>query len=170
MPTKLPALLFQPRSILRSCLLSVVALVVVTSAVIAEDVDIRHHREVYAEINAHANTWRKATATYKNQDVVFELQGWFDGTTLRKIKEEVPGEDGGGYEELYLEKGLPLFVFRTYKEGKKTVEDRFYFREGKLVQWLETSRKSVAPDSEDFKAEAERLTSNCRHFIAAFKK
>jgi hypothetical protein len=132
--------------------------------------DTAHHRAVYAEIEKNEASYRRAKATFKDDPIVFELQGWFDGADLRKIVSVVPGEDGGGSEEYYLEKGQPLFVFSRYRSAAgKPVENRFYFTGGKLFKWLGTDKKSVAPGSGDFKAEAERLASNASNFVAAFK-
>lgn len=131
--------------------------------------DTAHHRAVYAEINQHAASYQHAKATHRDDPIVFQLEGWFDGPALRKILATVPGEDGNGSEEYYLEDGQPLFVFRRYQSGRKSIEDRFYFRQGRMFKWLGSDRHSIAPGSPDFTSEAARLTGNCAHFIAAFK-
>ncbi|CAN5743455.1 hypothetical protein BH11VER1_BH11VER1_40640 [soil metagenome] len=135
-----------------------------------------HHRAVYQEINEKEASYKQVKATHKDDPLVFELQGWFDGKELRKIVSFVPGEDGDGSEEYYLEHGQPLFVFRRYNDvnqdtGKVLArhEDRFYFKDGKLFKWLDTEKKPVKNNDADFLAEAERLTSNTQSFIAAFK-
>lgn len=154
---------------------SLFSLLLFVSPMQAQD-DTAHHRAVYQAINEKAATSKPVKATHKDDPIVFELQGWFDGKELRKIISIVPGEDGDGVEEYYLENGQPLFVFRRYSDinqdtGKVLArhEDRFYFREGKLFKWLDTAKKTVKPTSEDFIAEAERLTLNTQSFIAAFK-
>ncbi len=138
--------------------------------------DTAHHRAVYQEINEKAASWKQVKATHKDDPIVFELQGWMDGKDLRKILSIVPGEDGDGSEEYYLENGQPLFVFRRYSDinqdtGKVLAkhEDRFYFKDGKMFKWLDTAKKPVKTTSEDFIAEAERLALNTRSFITAFK-
>lgn len=151
------------------------AAVLILTQMQAQD-DTAHHRAVYQEINEKAAASKPVKATHKDDPIVFELQGWTDGKELRKIVSIVPGEDGDGSEEYYLENGQPLFVFRRYNDinqdtGKVLArhEDRFYFKEGKLFKWLDTAKKPVKTTSEDFMAEAERLASNARSFIAAFK-
>lgn len=148
---------------------------VVQPALRAED-DTAHHRAVYADINKHEDSYHKVRATHKDGPLVFELEGMFDGATLRKIVVAMPREDGDGSEEYYLEKGQPLFVFSRYNaikqdKGKVTgrFENRFYFKGGKVFKWVNTDKKTVAPDSADFVSEAKRLTSNYTSFIAAFK-
>lgn len=138
--------------------------------------DTAHHRAVYQAINEKAAASKPVKATHKDDPIVFELQGWFDGKDLQKIISVVPGEDGDGNEEYYLENGQPLFVFRRYSDinqdsGKVLTryEDRFYFKNGKMFKWLDTSKQPVKTTSEDFIAEAERLTLNTQSFIAAFK-
>jgi len=137
--------------------------------------DTAHHRAFYEETNKKLGSFKTVKATHKDDELVFELKGWMDGAAVRKIAAAVPGEDGDGMEEYYLENGSLLFAWRQYhtadpdtgKAGAR-VEDRFYFKDGKLVKWLGADKKPVPADSQDFAAEAERLTSNCRNFLAAF--
>ncbi len=158
-----------------SSMLFAVLLIVLQSPAQAQD-DTAHHRAVYKEINEKVASFKQVKATHKDEPLVFELQGWIDGKELRKIIATVPGEDGDGSEEFYLENGQPLFVFRHYSTinqdtGKIVAryEDRFYFKNGKMFKWLDTEKKSVPTDSKDFLFEAERLTSNYKNFIIAFK-
>lgn len=158
-----------------SSILFAVLLIVLQSPAHAQD-DTAHHRAVYKEINEKAASFKQVKATHKDEPLVFELQGWIDGKELRKIIATVPGEDGDGSEEFYLENGQPLFVFRHYSTtnqdtGKVVAryEDRFYFKSGKMFKWLDTEKKSVMANSKDFIFEAERLTSNYKNFIIAFK-
>jgi hypothetical protein len=138
--------------------------------------DTAHHRAVYTEINEKQASLRQVKATHKDEPLVFELTGYYDGQTLRKILVNTPGEDGDGSEEYYIENGLPLFVFSHYKSGgvdagkaAKLVENRFYFKDGKMFKWLDTDKKTIGAKSPDFTQEAERLTSNYKDFLIAFK-
>ena len=138
--------------------------------------DTTHHREVYAAINAQQKSLKQLQASYKDDDLIFELKGWMDGLELKKILAVIPGEDGAGSEEYYLENGKPLFVFSHYStanpQDAKTpvkVENRFYFEDGKLSKWLNNEQKTVATNDPDFISEAERLSSNYNHFLQAFK-
>lgn len=138
--------------------------------------DTAHHREVYAAINAQEKSLKQVKATYKDDELVFELKGWTDGKDLKKILSVIPGEDGDGSEEYYLENGKPLFVFSHYtmanpKDAKSPlkVENRFYFKDGKLFKWLSSEKKAIESSDPDFAVEAERLTTNCSHFLEAFK-
>ncbi len=138
--------------------------------------DTAHHRKVYEAINAAGKSLQKSTAIHKDDPIVFELEGWSDQGGLRKILAQVPGEDGGGSEEYYLENGKLLFVFRHYhgthpETGKANalIEDRFYFKDGAMFKWVGAGQKETAPADEDFKTEAARLTGNCTAFVKALK-
>jgi hypothetical protein len=159
---------------MKACLLSL-ALFLTFQCLKAQE-ETAHHREVYAAINAQEKSLKPVKAIHKEDELTFELKGWKDGDELKKILVTVPGEDGDGSEEFYLENGKPLFVFSHYrtagpKEGKapQRVENRFYFKDGKLFKWLSSERKEVAQKDPDFASEATRLTSNFDHFVAAFK-
>lgn len=145
-------------------------LVLTAAPALAVTDDTAHHRSVYSSINAQEGALKRSTATFKDDPVVFHLQGWSDSQGLRKIVSGTPGEDGGGSEEYYLENGEVLFVFSTYRDsaGKK-VENRFYFRDSKLFKWIGTDKKTVAASSPDFQAESERLSSNFCNFVTALK-
>ncbi|TLD72257.1 hypothetical protein FEM03_02565 [Phragmitibacter flavus] len=148
-------------------------LVLCNSAVAQKDT--AHHREVYAEINKNEGSYQKVKASYGEDETTFEIVGFFDGATLRKIVARVPGEDGNGHDEYYVENGQPLFVFNTYdsvdpvSEKDMKVENRLYFKDGRMVKWLDTKKKPVDPKSEDFQLEAERLTTNFKNFVVALK-
>jgi hypothetical protein len=138
--------------------------------------DTAHHRAVYAEINGKEGSMKKKTVTFQDpeDDLTWELNGWFDGQTLRKIVARVPGEDGDGSEEIYVEDGKPLFVFRSYRSlnpdtGKPgaSVEDRMYFKNGKLFKWLGNDKQPIEPGMHDFSLEADRQSTNFAKFTAA---
>jgi hypothetical protein len=129
--------------------------------------DIAHHRSVYADINKKEKSLKASFATLKDEDLQWTLKAWSDGTGVRKIVAKVPGEDGDGFEEFYLEGGKLLFAFRSYTGGDGgKVEDRFYFTGGKMIHWLGADKKPVSKDA-NFTAEAERLTGNCAKFLKA---
>jgi hypothetical protein len=138
--------------------------------------DTAHHRKVYSEVNEKVGAMKKVKAEYDDDGLIFELEGWVESGTLRKIVARVPGEDGDGSEAYYLEDGKPLFVFGQYRAAAPDgvtgaqMEDRFYFKAGRLFKWLGADKQPVSPDSGDFALEAERLTKNCAHFVQVLGK
>lgn len=132
--------------------------------------DTAHHRAVYKQINANQKSYRKVLATYEDSPLVFTLTGYLDGKDVRKIV-AVSNEDGGGYEEFYLEKGKPLFVFSTYRQNHLSnrpikVEDRRYFRDGRVFKWLTTDKSPSDPKIGNAES-TKRLNGLCRAFVAA---
>ena len=131
-------------------------------------VETAHHRAVYKEINDCEESFRKVTGAFEDEPTVFALTGWFDGRELKKIVAR-SGDDGGGFEEYYLENERPLFVFSTYEKGvtSERVENRLYFKDGSIFKWLTTDKAVGALHSEDHQSETERLNANCAAFVAA---
>jgi hypothetical protein len=143
---------------------------------IAAQEDTAHHRAVYRAINEKAKSLKKVTGTHTDEPLVFALTGWKEGDELRKIV-ATSGEDGGGFEEYYLENEKPLFVYSTYHRvnpdtGKGTVriENRLYFKEGRIFKWLTTDETVGVVPAGDYATETERLIANCAAFVAALRK
>lgn len=148
----------------------------VVPAAPAQD-DTKHHRAVYDETNSNLKTYKKVKATHNDSDLEFALESWSDQGKVRRIDSKVPGEDGDGSEEYYLEDGKMLFAFRYYRamsaeEGAKPVlvEDRFYFKDGKMFKWIGTDKKLVPKEDEAFAIEEERLTTNLAGFLTTLEK
>jgi hypothetical protein len=144
-----------------------------TGLVVAQD-DATHHRAVYKEINDNLKSYKEIKATYTDAELTWTLTAWKDGEHIRRIDAKVPGEDGDGEEEYYLEDGKMLFAFRYYMamsaeaDAKPvTVEDRFYFNDGTMFKWIGTDKKLIPKEDEAFTIEAERLTTNLASFLVA---
>jgi hypothetical protein len=136
--------------------------------------DTAHHRKVYQSINDATSKSKPVKATFKDEPLIWDLQGWKQEGQIVKILAEAVAEDGGGKEEYYYEKGEVIFVYRTYNQhganGKPfRVEDRFYFKGGKLWKWLGMDKQPVTEPKEDINAEEGRLKLNAVNFINAFK-
>lgn len=132
-----------------------------------------HHRAEYNRINENEKSFKKVTGSYKDDPLVFDLTGYFEEGELRKIVAK-SNEDGAGAEEYYLEREKPLFVFTTYYKNhlSKTperIEERLYFREGRVFKWLTDEKPAPVFHGEDYEATTERLNSNCTAFVAALK-
>ena len=146
----------------------VIGAILVPTGYLWAQADTASHRALYAEINARAADLTQSRTTLDDDDVTWQLTGWFDGQTLHKIHATVPGEDGDGFEEYYLQDAQPVFVFRSYKAATEAgkIEDRFYFRQGRLFRWLGNDKKIISPESPEFAAEATRLKENYARFVA----
>lgn len=141
--------------------------VIVTAPLMAQE-DTATQRAVYETTNKKLGTYKVTDATLKDDELEWSLKFWKDGSEVRKILAKVPGEDGDGFEEYYLDGGKLVFAFRTYTQGDgKKIEDRFYFKGGKLVKWLDTAKKPVPSGDESFTSESARLTGNCAKFVQA---
>jgi hypothetical protein len=136
-----------------------------------------HHREVYAEINKNADTYKRVTAKEETEHASVDLSGWTDGGALRKIVATVNGEHGTGSEEYYIEDGRPLFVYTVYNTedpgtGKVVarVEDRYYFKGDAMIKWLSGKEEPFEPGSRDFKMIAESVHADALRYIAILGK
>lgn len=127
--------------------------------------DTAAQRAVYEATNKKIDSCKVVKATHQDEELTWQLTGWSDEKGLRKILATVPGEDGDGFEEYYLDNGGLVFAFRQYNAAAEKVQDRFYFKDGRMVKWLGNDKKPVDPKSADFTSEATRLTGNCTSFI-----
>jgi hypothetical protein len=149
------------------------AMVLVLPTVVLAQEDTAGHRAVYKEINDKQKTYRKVLATYEDSPLIFSLTGYLDGGEVRKIV-AVSSEDGGGYEEFYLEGGKPLFVFSTYSQNHLSdypikVEDRRYFRDGRVFKWVTTDKSAGPASAKDNAESTRRLNELSRAFVTALK-
>ena len=159
-------------------LVSTLLLLTFTQGQLLAQADTAHHREVYDQINGKLKSLKKVNATYKEDEALeFQLEAYKDGSQIVRIDSSVPGEDGDGSEEYYLEDGKLLFAFRYYKSMSAeanakpvTVEDRFYFKDGALFKWIGTDKKLVSKEEPEFAIESERIATNLASFLAALDK
>lgn len=116
-------------------------------------------REHYASINKNVPLYRrvkKKLAGFSGEGG--ELVAYFHGPSVMKMVATFFGETGKAIEEYYFWNGQLIFVFRTdhsYDKpltGKvvKKTESRFYFKDDKLIRWLEENGKEVPSDSTEY--------------------
>ncbi len=134
---------------------------------------VRDTRAHYQEINAHAAKYRQV----KKELSGFSMEGgalvaFFDGDALVKTVATFYGESGEATEEYYYWEGKLIFVFRTdsdydgLRSGKivRTAEDRFYFRDGALIRWVDPHAEPVPPGSDAFRQKQKELLQNAATF------
>lgn len=116
-------------------------------------------RQHYADINKSVPSYRrvkKNLAGFSGEGG--ELVAYFHGPSVMKMVAMFFGETGKAVEEYYFWNGQLIFVFRTDNNydkplsGKvvKKTESRFYFKDDKLIRWLDENGKEIATDSTDY--------------------
>ena len=115
-------------------------------------------RQHYASINKSVPLYRRVKKNLSGfSGEGGELIAYFHGPSVMKMVATFFGETGKAVEEYYFWNGKLIFVFSTDNRydkplsGKvvKKTESRFYFKDDKLVRWLE-GEKEVASDSPDY--------------------
>ncbi|MBX7210200.1 MAG: hypothetical protein K1X78_17910 [Verrucomicrobiaceae bacterium] len=158
---------------MKSCFLLPAVLVFALVLPLSAQVDVSHQRLVYNQINKNEAAYKRVSVSTTLGDLQWELNGWFDGNELRKIEAKVPGEDGDCSTEFYLEKDELVFVFRTYTAAgarKEKFENRYYFKDWEMVQWIGPDKKAVDPKNADYMPEKAGLTDKAMKFGIALKE
>lgn len=96
-----------------------------------------------------------------------ELIAYFKDRSVEKLSATFLGESGKALEEYYFWNSELIFVLRVESRYTKPMsgvvqtktEERFYFADGKLIQWLGADKKPRAPDIEAEKRGGELLAS-----------
>ena len=100
-----------------------------------------------------------------------ELTAYFKDRAVEKLSAKVFGEMGKAVEEYYFWNSELIFVFRVESRYTKPLsgvvktktEERFYFADGKMVQWLGADKKPRIIDTEAEKRGGELLASAKRY-------
>jgi hypothetical protein len=115
-------------------------------------------RQHYTSINREARLYRQV----KKELSGFSAEGgemiaYFHGPSVMKIVATFLGETGRGVEEYYFWNGQLIFVLSTNNRydkpfGKivRKTENRFYFKDDKLIRWLDENGKEVASDAAEY--------------------
>jgi hypothetical protein len=118
---------------------------------------IKAIRQRYAAVERELKQCRKVQRDLSGESAEGgNLTGYFKEGTLRKLAAQFYGESGKALEEYYFWEGQLFFVLRTelrYTKPlsgvvKSKTEERFYFADDKLIQWLGPDKKTVAPAPE----------------------
>ena len=131
-------------------------------------------RERYAAINKNLAKYRvvkKELSGFSTEGG--ELVAYIDGASVVKMAATHLGETGRSSEEFYYRGGELLFVFyrrETYDapmSGKvsKTAEERFYFAGGRLIRWLDSRGRAVAPGRGEYREAQARYLDSSRRFV-----
>ena len=133
-------------------------------------------RQQYLAINRHAPKLRKV----KKELLGYSLEGsqllaYFDGPLIVKIKLDHYGEMGSTLEEYYYSDGKLIFLYEKVSHYNRpltgrvirTVEQRYYFNNDKLIRWLDEKGKQQNLSSEDAQAKEKETLELSNSFVAA---
>jgi hypothetical protein len=116
-------------------------------------------RQHYASINQNVARYRRVKKDLSGYSAEGgELIAYFHGPSVMKMVATFFGETGRTVEEYYFWNGQLIFVFQTESRydkplsGKviRKIESRFYFKDDKLIRWLDENGKEVASDSAEY--------------------
>jgi hypothetical protein len=128
-----------------------------------------HHRKVYAEVNRDLATYQVAKSTFEIAGAPSEtlVTTWKENGTLRRMDVRYPGDHGDTVQQFYYDHAGLVFIFETVTtatiDGSRSSrrEDRYYFKDGRLIRWLDGEKRSVSPATRDFAdKEAELLRAS----------
>lgn len=139
-----------------------------------EDAAISAIRGWYAAVNRATAKYRvvkKELSGFSTEGG--ELAAYFDGGAVVKITATHFGETGRSFEEFYYRDGKLFFVFHrreTYDvplSGRvsKTAEERFYFNDGRLIRWLDSRGRAVAPGRGEYREAQARYLDSSKQFL-----
>jgi len=127
-------------------------------------------RQQYAAINRNVARYKKV----KKELLGFSAEGgelvaYLSGPSIVKISATFYGEMGRATDEYYYSNDKLILVFSRHSHyraplsGKvvRITEDRYYFKDDKLIRWIGEDGKEVSSSSSEFTAkEAEQLASS----------
>ncbi len=115
-------------------------------------------RQHYASINQNVGRYLKVKKElWGFSPEGGELVAYLHGPSVMKMVAEFLGETGRAVEEYYFWDGKLIFVLSTDNRYDKPFgkvvrknETRLYFKDDKLIRWINEDGKEVAPDSPEY--------------------
>ena len=131
-------------------------------------------RQQYAAINRGAARYKKV----KKELLGFSAEGgeliaYLSGPSIVKISATFYGEMGRATDEFYYSNDKLIFIFRRHSHynaplsGKvsRTTENRYYFKDDKLIRWIGEDGKQVSATAPEFPQAEGRLLASSKQFI-----
>jgi hypothetical protein len=131
-------------------------------------------RRQYGAINRRAAKHKKV----KKELLGFSAEGgelvaYLSGPSIVKISATFYGEMGRATDEFYYWNDKLIFVFRRHLHysgpltGKvvRTTENRYYFKDDKLIRWIGEDGKQVSTTAPEFAQGETRLLASSKQFI-----
>src|SRR4051812_7438162 len=135
---------------------------------------IRQHYEI---INKEARLYRRVKKELSGFSAEGgEMVAYLHGPSVMKVVATFFGETGRATEEYYFWNGELIFVFQTDNRydkpfGKvvRKIENRFYFKEDKLIRWLDENGKEVPSDSAEYAPKQAEYLKTAKQFVEGAK-
>ena len=130
-------------------------------------------RQHYAAINKNVTLYRRVKKDLSGYSAEGgELIAYFHGPTIMKIAATFFGETGKSTEEYYYWDGKLIFVFRREARYDKplsgkivaTKDNRFYFKDDKMIRWIDENGKEVAAGSTEFPDKEKEYLKSSKEF------
>lgn len=126
-------------------------------------------RKVYADVNGDLAGMARESFTAQRKGVEYrsDVKAWRDGSGVRKVEVTDRDDSGNVVTEYYYSGGQLAFAYVAVRgfDGKgrevTRVEQRQYFRDGRMVHWLGGMEKAAIPptDPEYAKEGKERVSA-----------
>jgi hypothetical protein len=135
-------------------------------------------RQHFANINQNVALYRRVKKNLSGFSAEGgELVAYFHGPTVMKMVATFFGETGRGVEEYYFWNGQLIFVFQTDNRYDKPLsgkvvrkaENRFYFKDDKMIRWLDENGKEVASDSAEYAPKQADYLKTSKQFVEGAK-
>lgn len=135
-------------------------------------------RQHYANINQNMARYRRVKKNLAGFSAEGgELVAYFHGPSVMKMVATFFGESGRAVEEYYFWNGQLIFVFHTDNHydkplsGKvvRKIESRFYFKDDKLIRWLDENGKEVVTDSAEYRPKQADYLKMSKQFVDGVK-
>lgn len=131
-------------------------------------------RQQYAAINRGAVRYKKV----QKELLGFSAEGgvlvaYLSGPSIVKISATFYGEIGRATDEFYYSNDKLIFVYRKHLHysgqltGKvvRTTENRYYFKDDKLIRWIGEDGKQVSTTAPEFGQAEARLLASSKQFV-----
>ena len=153
------------------------ALVLAAHGMAHAQADTRQAREVNAEVNGKLARLDAVAFSARRPDVAYtsEVRAWADAGGVRKLEVTDRDDSGDVVTEYYYAGGALVFAYQAVKgfnaAGRQAtrLEERQYFRDGRMFQWLSGKDKVANPPAgaEFAKESKSRLAASAFYVRAA---
>jgi hypothetical protein len=130
-------------------------------------------RQHYGAINKNVALYRRVKKDLSGySEEGGELIAYFHGPTIMKIAATFFGETGRSNEEYYYWDAKLIFVFRREARYDKplsgkivvTKETRLYFKDDKMIRWIDENGKEVAAGTTEFAEKEKEYLQSSKEF------